>query len=144
MSDVTERRQQELFHESVHEALRATVAALGGLKVVGVQLWPEKPADEAARYLADCLNPERPHGLHPEKLLLLLRIARARGVHGGFTWIAREVGYADPTPIEPEDELAELQRQFIRTVESLDGVKKRMERLLDRPSLVSIGGARTK
>lgn len=142
MADVIERRQQELFHESLHDALKAVVAALGGLKVVGIQLWPEKPVDEAARYLADCLNPDRPHGLHPEKLLLLLRLAHARGVHTGFTWISREVGYADPTPIEPEDELAELQRQFIRSVESLDGLMKRAERIGMRPQFAGVAGKR--
>lgn len=142
MADLTERRQQEMFHESVHDALKATVAALGGLKVVGVQLWPEKPVDEAARYMADCLNPDRPHGLHPEKLLLLLRLAHAKGAHGAFTWISREVGYADPTPIEPEDEFAELQRLFIRQVDTLDGLMKRMERVRERPQLGVVGAKR--
>lgn len=144
MTDITERRQTELFHESIHDALKATVAALGGLKAVGVQLWPEKPVDEAARYLSDCLNPDRPHGLHPEKLLLLLRLSARAGVHSAFTWISREIGYTDPTPSEPEDEIAELQRQFIRSVDSLDSVRKRIERLLDRPQVTSIGGMRHK
>lgn len=144
MAEMTERRQRELFHESVHDALKATVAELGGLKAVGILLWPEKPVDEAARYLADCLNPDRPHGLHPEKLLLLLRLARGRGAHGGFTWIAREVGYADPQPVEPADELAELQRQFIRTGEQMEQLMARMERLAARPPLSIAGGARNK
>lgn len=142
MADVTERRQQDLFHESIHDAVKTVVAALGGLKAVGVQLWPEKPVDEAARYLADCLNPDRPHGLHPEKLLLLLRLARAKGVHTAVTWMLREIGYADPQPIDPDDEMAELQRQFIRHTETLDALMKRMERLHERPALSSVGGRR--
>lgn len=142
MADLAERRQQELFHESVHDALKAAVASLGGLKVVGIQLWPEKPVDEAARYLADCLNPDRPHGLHPEKLLLLLRLARAKGLHAAFTWIARDLGYTDPQPIDPDDEMAELQRQFIRHTETLDALMKRMERITARPPMQIAGGRR--
>lgn len=120
--------QPALFHESVHEALKATVAACGGAKVIASALWPEKPMDEAARYLSDCLNPERAANLPLDKLTLLLKLARAKGVHLGITWLLADVGYADPVPIEPEDQHAELQRQFIRAVETASGFAKLLER----------------
>ena len=55
-----ERETQEpLFVETVNEALREIVKALGGAKKVAAQLRPQKTVDEAARWLLDCLNPER-------------------------------------------------------------------------------------
>lgn len=121
--------QPELFHESVSEALRATVAAIGGAKVVASALWPEKSLDDANRRLLDCLNPDRAARLDPEELILLLKLARAKGVHLAMTWISNEVGYADPQPVEPVDEYAELQRQFNSKVDQLEALAKRMGRV---------------
>lgn len=121
--------QGALFHESIYEALKATVAALGGAKQVSGQLWPEKPIDEANRYLLDCLNPDRAARLDPEKLLLMLKLARGKGIHLGMTWILTEIGYAPPVPIEPEDEDAEMLRQEIMLMERLEALMKRRERL---------------
>jgi hypothetical protein len=121
--------QGALFHESIYEALRATVAALGGAKQTASQLWPEKPTDEANRLLLDCLNPDRAARLDPEKLLLLLKLARGRGVHNGIAWILSDLGYGPPIPVEPEDQRAELQREAIATVQKLDQIVTRLERV---------------
>lgn len=120
--------QPELFHETLNEALTAVVQSLGGKKAVASMLWPEKTIDEGARYLADCLNSDRAANLAPEKLLLLLKCARAKGIHLGMAWILEDCGYATPQPIEPMDELAELQRQFIRAAESIQAISKRIDR----------------
>lgn len=120
--------QASLFHESIHEALRATIAALGGSKAVASMLWPEKPVDEATRHLLDCLNPERAARLDPDHLLLLLKLARSKGCHIAMSWIAGDVGYT-VQPVEPEDEDAELQRQFVTAVEHVDELVRRMERI---------------
>lgn len=120
--------QGELFFETLPDALRATIDALGGPKAVGVQLWPEKTVDEARRLLLDCLNPDRPHRLDPETLLLLLRLAREKGVHLAVSWMMADLGYARPTPIDPEDQLAEHERQFIRAVEKAQGFASLIER----------------
>jgi glutamyl/glutaminyl-tRNA synthetase len=120
--------QTPLFVESLTEALKATVASVGGAKFVASSLWPEKSLEEANRHLLDCLNPDRAARLDPEKLLLLLKLARAKGVHLAMTWILEDVGYAAPQPIEPEDQEAEQQRQFISAVERLEALAKRMDR----------------
>lgn len=120
--------QSELFHETFTDALRATVAALGGFKVVGSALWPEKPIEEGARLMADCLNPDRPHRLTPDQLCLVLKMARAKGIHLAMHWLAEDVGY-QVTPIEPRDEMAELQREFIRAAEQVEKIAKRIERV---------------
>lgn len=124
-----------LFHESLADALRECIAVCGGLKTVGKTLWPEKDADIAGRLLADCLNEAKREKLSPEQMLLVLRMARERGCHAGMTFISRELGYADPQPIEPEDEKAKLQREFIESTKALAKMAQRIEHL-DRPVTV--------
>lgn len=124
-----------LFHESITEAIKDTIAACGGTKTVAAKLWPEKAPDAAHRLLLSCLNDDRPERLSPEQLMFVLRMGRERGVHVGITYILRELGYADPQPIEPVDELAELQRNYIESVQQQARLAARMERLMGVPSL---------
>lgn len=121
--------QGELFYETLTDALRATVDALGGPKVVGVMLWPEMGLDEARRRLLDCLNPDRQHRLDPDRLLRLMKLSREKGVHIAIAWILAELGYATPQPIEPEDQQAELIRQFNRAAETVSAMGERILRL---------------
>lgn len=119
--------QPSLFHEDVWQALRDCVGALGGSKKVGVLLRPELDAQTAGRWLLDCLNPERKEKLCVEQMLLILREARQANCHAGMTYIARHCGYADPQPIEPEDERAALQREYIAAVKQLAAISTRLE-----------------
>ena len=48
--------QPLLFVDTSDDAVRDTVRALGGAKVVGPLLWPTKKPDQAERNLLDCLN----------------------------------------------------------------------------------------
>jgi hypothetical protein len=43
--------------------------------------------------------------------------------------VCRDLGYADPVPIEPEDERAALQRQFIESTANLLKMAARIEEL---------------
>ncbi|RYF58462.1 MAG: hypothetical protein EOO27_12495 [Comamonadaceae bacterium] len=115
--------------ESLSEALVECIRACGGSKQVGPLLWPEKAPDAAQRLLLDCLNEDRPAKLSPEQLLLVLRLARQRGHHGGINYIAGELGYGTPVPIEPRDEIADLQRQYIETARSMARMADRIEKL---------------
>jgi hypothetical protein len=124
--------QPALFHETFAEALADCVRALGGNKTVGAMLWPEKTIDEARRLLLDSLNPDRPNKLAPEQVLLILREARKVNCHAAIAYINRECGYADPQPIEPEDERAALQREYIAAVKTLTTISTRFERNLLR------------
>jgi hypothetical protein len=129
--------QQELYHETLTEALQAVVSALGGKKAVATLLWPEKPADESARLLADCLNPDRAARLDPDRLVFLLRLARAKSCHTAIAWICEASGYAPPVPVEPDDQQAELQRQFIQAM-------GRAEALVDRMARLNIGAIQSR
>lgn len=115
--------------DSMNSALVECVKALGGSKQVGPLLWPEKAPDAAQRLLLDCLNEERPAHLLPDQVLLVLYMSRQKGFHAGFAYLADRLGYAAPVPIEPRDEVAELQRQFIAATQAMSELAMRMERL---------------
>lgn len=105
--------QPALFLTDIYDALGDVVRSLGGPKAVGIRLRPEKPADEAAKWVKDCLNRERREKFDPEQLLWLLKEARAIGHHDALAYINSQAGYTPPTPIEPEDELTKLLREYL-------------------------------
>lgn len=118
-----------LFHETLLDALREVVGALGGSKKVGPLLRSTKTPEEAARFINDCLNPDRRERFDPDDVLYLLRAGRAAGCHAAANYIMREAGYADPIPVEPEDERARAQRDFEIAVKALGTVTDRLARL---------------
>jgi len=120
--------QAKLFHEDIYDALRTAVQSLGGPKTVGPMLWPEKTMDQAKDYLNACLNRERREVLNPEQLLLILREARKANSHAALAYICEDAGYAAPVPTEPIDEMAQLQRDYIQSVETMRQLTERMER----------------
>jgi len=115
--------------ENLNEAIMAAVRAIGGAKVVGPMLWPEKQPEAAQRLLLDCLNPDRPAHLTPEQFALVLRKARQAGHHEAAEWLMDQLGYTKPTPREPRDEVAELQRQFVAAAATLQSMATRMQLL---------------
>lgn len=121
--------------DSINDALIDAVKALGGSKQVGPLLWPEKTPDAAQRLLLACLNEDRPEHLTPEHTMYVLRLAKARGRHEAFAFMAQALGYAQPAPIEPKDETAELMRQYIASVEKQAQLAERMAALHGRPVL---------
>lgn len=123
--------QQPLFHEDINHALDYLISALGGNKKVAVALWPsmEKAPDKAGRKLSDCLNDNHQQKLSPTELLWLLAEGRKQGIHSAMAFITGECGYAAPQAIEPEDEAAQLQREFIAAKKELGTMLIRMERL---------------
>lgn len=120
--------QERLFYDGINDALRTVIQALGGNKVVGCKLWPEKAPEAAARVLADCLNEHKPEKLAPEQVLLLLRMGHEVGCHAGMLYIAQEAGYeVKPiTPSEERDRLAdaimEATRALQRAIKSADQI----------------------
>ena len=120
--------------DTLNSALIECVKAAGGSKVVGHAIWPEVGADVAQRKLLNCLGDANPAHLTPDQMLLILRLAREHGCHAGMAYIAQTLGYADPVPVDPKDEAAELQRQFIEATRHLSKMAERIEQL-NRPAL---------
>jgi hypothetical protein len=117
--------------ESLNDALIECVKAAGGSKTVASILWPEKPLNDAQRLLLACLNTERSEKLCPNQTLLILKLAKDAGSHVGINFICNSLNYSVPTPIEPEDEKAQLMREFIQA-------QKAMTQLADKLSHVGL------
>lgn len=122
-------------YESLNEALIDAVKALGGSKQVGYKLWPEKTVDAAQRHLLACLNEDKPERLTPDHLMMLLRLARAQGHHDSLAYMLDDLGYAPTLPVEPRDESAELQRQFMESVRMQAAIVERMEKAASRMNM---------
>ncbi len=122
---MTASLQLQLVHETITDALREVVQALGGSKRVGALLRPAKTADEAGRWVLDCLNSERREHFAPEDVMFILREGRRIGCHSAMAWVASNSGYAVPAPMDPADEAAELQRAFVESV-------RQQQRMLER------------
>ena len=122
------------MNESLNDALIECVKACGGSKVVGLALWPAKGVEAAQRSLLACLNPDRQEKLGPDEVMHILRLARERGCHVGMQYVTAALGYAEPVPVDPKDELAELLRQAIEANRETQRRQERIERLL-QPSL---------
>lgn len=115
--------QPELFHETLNDALREVVNALGGPKAVGAAMRPEKSIDESRRWVIDCLNPDRRERFDPDQVQWLLREGRRIGCHSAMRFLARECGYAEPVPIDRGDQVQHL-------VETIEGATDTVARAL--------------
>lgn len=120
--------QQPLFCEDIYEALRTIGQMYGGAKKMGALLWHELPPAQAAQRWNDCLNKTRPEKLDPEQVIAVLKIGRQIGCHAGVHFIAEQCGYRFE-PIEPEDERAALQREFIKAKDFMANIVTKLERL---------------
>ena len=117
--------------ETLTDALIECVKAAGGSKAVGVALWGSAGGvDVAQRRLLSCLNPERPEKLSLNEVLQILRLAREKGCHAGMEFLAAELGYTEPVPVDSKDEIAELLRQSNELRAQLVKSNERIERLL--------------
>lgn len=116
--------------DSLNDALISAVKALGGSKQVGHKLWPEKTVDAAQRHLLACLNEDKPERLSPDHLMLLLRMARDVGHHSTFAHMCGLLGYSEPQPINPKDELTELLREYVESRKQDERKAERIERAL--------------
>lgn len=114
-------QQQPLIIDSLNDAIRDTARTIGP-KRIAKELWPTKGEEEAARYLNDCLNPERAQKLSGEEIVLIARRGREIGCYYITAYFCAATGFAPPIPLDPEDEKAELQRQFIEYAKRMEAL----------------------
>ncbi|WP_157062620.1 hypothetical protein [Pseudoxanthomonas dokdonensis] len=120
--------QIPLFVDDYHDAVRHAVEAMGGFKRIGHDMKPDMTVEAAGRWLADCCNPDKREKLSLSELAYIRKAARQAGVHVLAAYEAQAAGYAEPQPINPEDEAAQLQREFIASVKALEALQARMAR----------------
>jgi hypothetical protein len=119
------------FYDGPEEALKAAVQHLGGPKVVGAMLWPDKSPDSARTRLLDCLNPSRAERLDMSEAMFILRKSKEKGFHTAFAWFAGEVGYETPRPLTSageEDRLTTVIDNATRTLAAALPMLERMQR----------------
>jgi len=122
-------QQQTLWHDSLEDALKDAVHTLGGPKAAGHRLWPDKEPEAAARYLNQCLDPERAEKLELSQVLLIMQEAKAADCHTPMYFLADVLGYEPPKPKNPETERERIMREYIKATETLSDLAKRMERI---------------
>ncbi len=120
-------QQLPLIVDSLNDAIRDTVRALG-VKEIARELWPAKGADAAARYLNDCLNPDREQKLSGEEILHIARRGREAGIYTITAFFCAATGFAPPVAIDPEDERAALHREYLKGIQELKRIADRLER----------------
>lgn len=120
--------QIPLIHEDFLDALKTCVQALGGAKKVGPMLrreWEEEP-EKASRWLLACLNASRDERLSYDQAFKIMREAKKIGCHAAMYYITQLVGYSEPVPVDPEDEKARLQREFIAASKVMESIAARL------------------
>ena len=96
-------------------ALQAAVDAIGTMQQVACRLRPdmEHRPDDAGRWLASCLDPDRQHKLSPAQEVLIFRWSAEAGSHVGFRALAELIGYR-AEPFDPQAEIKALLLQSER------------------------------
>lgn len=123
-----------MLAESFNDALIECCKAAGGSKVVGVALWPARGVDAAQRHLLACLNPDRAEKLGPDEVVHVMRLARDKGCHAGIEFLAAELSYTQPKPVEPKDEADQLRRELLEMGKCLQARLDRLDQLERRKS----------
>lgn len=116
--------QDELFYEDWRDSLRHAVKLMGGLEVVGSELWPGKERKKAGDWLGDCLNPERSAKLDLEEIIFLMRSARAHGYLCAHHQLADETGVTRP-------EIAPTKTPKQKLAEKMQATAQEFQRLAD-------------
>lgn len=119
--------QSHLFHERIEDAISAVIDRCGGRKAFACELYPDKPPRDAHNLLDACLNPERREKLAPSQLLFVMKRGRSSDCHDLALFLMRESGYSDPLPVDPEDEVAKMQREFIDATRRLTSLAAKIE-----------------
>jgi hypothetical protein len=92
--------QQELWHDTIFDALGSTVQAAGGTSKVARKLWPTLDSVSGPARLRACLNVDHAQKLCIEEMLLIAKLGKDVGDSSVMGFLARELGY-EVKPISP-------------------------------------------
>lgn len=121
------------FFESINDALRAAVLALGGYKKVGALLRPELPLAQAEAWARHCLDGQRREKFSPEQVLLVLREARKIGFHAAMDFVACDTGYK-AQPVDVEKQVQSLEQTIASGLQTLNAQMATLNRLREKVS----------
>ena len=129
--------QNQLFIEDEYDALRQTVAALGGSKVVGSKLYPDKQPHKAGEHLLNAINPNHAQKLGWSEGLAIMEWGRSEGVDICANYIANRMSYRFEA-VEPEEIKDRLTRDYIDAVKLLSKISQNMERVDEQIKLKAV------
>jgi hypothetical protein len=72
------------------------------------------------------LNASRDERLSYDQAFKIMREAKKVGCHAAMYYITQLIGYSEPLPIDPEDEKAKLQREFIAASKVMETIANRL------------------
>lgn len=113
--------QQDLWHDTIFDALGAAVQAAGGAKKVASKLWPALDSTSANARLRAGLNPEHAQKLCLLEVLMILRLAMEAGDASVMQYLARELG-CELKVLSPGE--AKKRAKRARRLELLDQLKR--------------------
>lgn len=123
--------QADLWHDSAEDAIKAVLIGVygkGWQKKAAAEMWPlEDPVDKG-KWLERCLLKDTAEKLSLTELIWILRKGRDAGIHTAFAFLADECDY-EFKAVAPQDELATLQREYIRAVEQMKRLTEQMARV---------------
>lgn len=119
--------QDQLFFDRVEDALAAVIDRCGGRKKFAAEMFKDKPLRDAHNLVDAMLNPERREKFSPFQVLYIAQRGREVGCHAVMQYLAREAGYAEPVPLDPQTREEELQSKFIDAVASLQDIQKELQ-----------------
>ena len=111
------------------KALRTLITACGGPKRVGTVLRPGMTPAAAGQWLLKAINADERERLDLEDVLVLLRLGHDKGHHGAMHALADAALYTHPSPVEPENRRAALQREFIEASKQMQAIARKLGRL---------------
>jgi hypothetical protein len=120
------------FFESINDALKAMVMALGGYKKVGGTLRPELPLAQAEAWVRHCLDESRREKFDPGQVMLLLRESRKAGFHAGMDFVCADAGYEKAKPADLEAQVQSIEQQLAATMERLNAQVSKLGQLKER------------
>lgn len=112
-------KQLNLLEFDLFDALTGLVDCLGGAKIVGCKLRPDKSADEAQKWINNCLDRKRREKFDPDDLIRLLKAGRNINCHGLKHFIDDLSGYQRSVPKSLEEEKEDLMRSIKVNQEAL-------------------------
>jgi hypothetical protein len=102
-------------------------------KVVGHMLWPTMDPDDAGKKLANHLDKNRSEKLEIREYLWLKREAKRAGCHILHAFDCEFTEYQVSNPVQPKDELVDLQTRYINAAREMKEIADRIESKLDAP-----------
>lgn len=113
--------QQQLWHDTIFDAIGAAVQAAGGVKRVASKLWPALDSTSATARLRAAMNPEHAQKLCLSEFHMLGQLAKDAGDTSIMDFLARTWGF-EVQSLEPKD--AKKRAKRARRIALLDELKR--------------------